>query len=393
MLTARGAASAQTAADDSIEVGLLTCKPGQQVYSLYGHTAIRFHDLRTGEDWAFNYGVFNFRKPHFILRFVFGLTDYELGVVPMDIFCREYTRDGRGVTEQVLNMTTGEKLALREALAENYMPENRVYRYNYFYDNCTTRARDMLERCWGGRLSYGDAASRAAGERLTWREMIHALNGAHPWAAEGNDLCLGVGADRNADWRQRQFLPERLEQDMARATVTDEEGHTEPAVLQTRVIVPDTLQTAEKEFPLSPTGCALVLASVVLLITVAEWRTGRWLRAVDVVLMLVQGIAGIVIGALFFSEHPTTSTNLQILLLNPLALGFVWQVARGKRTWWWKINGALLILFLLCGFLQSYAEGMVIVALSLLLRSVAGELRQRRTKKQSAAASGQAPQQ
>ena len=152
---------------DSIEVSLLTCAPGTEVYSLYGHTAIRYHDLRTGEDLAFNYGVFNFKKPFFSLRFLFGLTDYELGVCPYRYFAEEYRRRGSQVTEQVINMTTDEKAALYKALAENYKPENREYRYNCLYDNCTTRARDMIVGNIRGKVRY------ISGEqKQTFREIL-----------------------------------------------------------------------------------------------------------------------------------------------------------------------------------------------------------------------------
>ncbi|MBQ2127790.1 MAG: DUF4105 domain-containing protein, partial [Prevotella sp.] len=147
---------AVTAYYDSVEVSLLTCQPHEEIYSLYGHTALRYHDLKRNEDWAFNYGIFNFHAPHFVLRFVFGLTDYELGVIPTDIFKQEYRRFGSQVTEQVLNLTNEEKHAIHKALYENYRPENRVYRYNYFYDNCTTRARDMVERNINGQVRYQD---------------------------------------------------------------------------------------------------------------------------------------------------------------------------------------------------------------------------------------------
>lgn len=372
-----GVASAQVRAGegDSIEVGLLTCSAGQKVYSLYGHTAIRYHDLRTGDDWTFNYGVFNVNKPHFVLRFLFGLTDYELGVLPMDIFVEEYRREGRAVTEQVLNMTAEEKRRLWDELAVNFRPENRVYRYNYFYDNCTTRARDMIELAFGGRLAYAHAGENGA-DGLSYRSLVRAHAAGHPWAAFGNDLCLGLKADRPTDWRQRQFLPEELMGDMDKATVSD--GGSEcPAVLQTRTVVKGVPQTVASEFPLSPLACALSLLVVTLVVCGVEWKAKRWLRFYDVLLMLAQGVAGIVVVALLFSEHPTTSTNLTALLLNPLPLLFLYSVVRGRPTHWWRLSVALSVLFLAGAAVQCYAEGMVVVALSLLLRGVLGEVRQR----------------
>lgn len=370
-------AQKRTPVDDSIEVSLLTCAPGQKVYSLYGHTAIRYHDKRTGDDWAFNYGVFNAKKPHFVLRFVFGLTDYELGVVPTDVFQQEYHREGREVTEQVLNMTTDEKLALLAALDENYRPENRVYRYNYFYDNCTTRARDMIERTMNGRLRY--AVGKDA-EDLSYRDMIHGYTESHPWAACGNDLCLGLKSDLNTDWRERQFLPQELMRDMSKATVKDADGNDYPVVLATRTLVDGGMTVVGSEFPLSPLGCSFVFLAIVLAVTVAEVTSGRrwWARVFDVALMTVQGIAGIIVLSLFFSEHPTTSTNLQLLVLNPLPLFFVYKVARGRHTCYWKLSILATALFFLGFFVQDYAEGMVVVALSLLVRGAMNEYRQRK---------------
>ena len=107
--------SIQKNAMDSVEVSLLTCSPHEEIYSLYGHTALRWHDLRSDEDLAFNWGIFNFKKPYFVLRFVFGLTDYELGGIPMKYFVKEYESVGSSVTEQVLNLTSEEKQRLFQA--------------------------------------------------------------------------------------------------------------------------------------------------------------------------------------------------------------------------------------------------------------------------------------
>ena len=117
---------------DSVRISLLTCGPGNQVYSYYGHTAIRYHDLARQQDIAINYGIFSFQKSYFILRFVFGLTDYEMGIEDFATFISTYSHRGSWVKEQVLNLTRKEKWAITQAIDVNYRPENRVYRYNYF---------------------------------------------------------------------------------------------------------------------------------------------------------------------------------------------------------------------------------------------------------------------
>ena len=148
--------------------------------------------MAKGEDIAFNWGVFDFKKPYFVGRFVFGLTDYELGAYPYPFFREEYKRCGSSITEQVLNLTPEEKMILKQALVENLKPENKVYRYNYFYDNCSMRPRDLIERCIAGKVEYAPREDY----QPTYREMVHSCVRNHPWAAFGNDMLLGVIFDQ-----------------------------------------------------------------------------------------------------------------------------------------------------------------------------------------------------
>lgn len=359
-------ASAQTEGD-SVELSLLTCTANQKIYGLYGHTAIRLHHLNNGADWAFNYGVFNFKTSFFALRFLFGLTDYELAVMPMEYFRQEYTRMKCRVTEQVLNLTPAEKARMVAALEENYLPQNRVYRYNYFYDNCTTRARDMIERNVDGKVDYGYPDGEADKEP-SYREMVHAHTAQHPWAALGNDLCLGFKADRPTTWRERQFLPENLMRDLSKAKFVSPNGEERPAVAATNIIVEGGTQVVEKEFPLTPTESAALLLAITLFVSAFELKRHKTLRLYDTLIMALQGVSGIILTAMFFSEHPTTSTNLQILLLNPIPLFFLHKALKGKARVWWKTETLFVIVFVAGAFLQDYAEGMEIVALCLLLR-------------------------
>lgn len=355
---------AVTAYYDSVEVSLLTCQPHEEIYSLYGHTALRYHDLKRNEDWAFNYGIFNFHAPHFVLRFVFGLTDYELGVIPTDIFKQEYRRFGSQVTEQVLNLTNEEKHAIHKALYENYRPENRVYRYNYFYDNCTTRARDMVERNINGQVRYQDNPDYEP----TYREMVRECTMAHPWATWGNDFLLGIKADLKTDQRQQEFLPNNLLHDFARAQIIRTDGRYVPLVKETRQIVPSGVQIVEQDFPLTPTECAIILLIISLLVFAYEWKKRRTVKWWDILLMTMQGLMGLVLFVMIFSQHPTTSINLQILLFNPLPLFYIYNMYKRKKTHYWNLLVCMVSLFYIGGIWQDYAEGLEIVALCLLIR-------------------------
>lgn len=353
---------------DSIEVSLLTCSPHEEIYSLYGHSALRWHDMRqnglnAGNDIVFNWGIFNFNKPYFVLRFVFGLTDYELGPIPYQPFCNYYQEWGSSVTEQVLNLTPEEKMRLQAALAENLKPENRIYRYNYFYDNCSTRPRDIVEKCLNGRLEYAQREDYTP----SYREMVSLCTRNHPWATFGNDMLLGVKADFATDLREQEFLPENLMYDFDHAQIYAA-GEYRPLVKERRIPVLPGVQVIEQDFPLSPMECALILLALTVVIMLIEWKSGKRQVWYDVILMTIQGLAGCVLFVMLFSQHPTTSTNLQILLLNPLPLFFIPSVIRQNVTRWQKKLLTMIILYLIGSIFQHYAEGMIIVALSLLLR-------------------------
>ena len=355
---------------DSVEVSLLTCAPHEEVYSLYGHSALRWHDLHqegehAGEDLAFNWGIFNFDKPYFVLRFVFGLTDYELGAFPFRTFCAYYEHWGSGVTEQVLNLTNEEKQKVRQALAENLMPENRIYRYNYFYDNCSTRPRDIIEKCLNGKVEYAQREDYTP----SYREMVRFCTRNHPWASFGNDILLGVKADFKTDMREQEFLPENLLYDFDRAQIYAD-GNYRPLVGERRMAVKSGVQVIEQDFPLTPMQCACILLAITIIVTLWDWKRKKRAIWYDVLLMLMQGLAGCVLFVMLFSQHPTTSTNLQILLLNPLPLFFIPSVIRKKDSLWRKLQIAMIILFFAGALFQHYAEGMLIVALCLLCRGV-----------------------
>ena len=352
---------------DSVEFSLLTCQPHDEVYSLYGHTAIRYHELRPGGlDWAFNYGVFDFKKPHFVARFVFGLTDYELGAYPYKYFVKEYRRFGSMVTEQVLNLTDEEKMTLHDALAINLRPENKIYRYNYFYNNCTTKARDIIESCINGKVEYAGREDYTP----SYRDMVHSMTRNNPWSRFGNDLLLGIKADWKTDLRQQEFLPGNLLYDFDHAQIYSN-GSYRPLIKERRIAVPAGVQIIESGFPLTPLACAAILLAVGIVIFFFEWRKKRVFVLWDVLLMMTTGTIGIVLTLMLFSQHPTVSLNLQIILCNPLPWLFLWPVIRGRETRYWKITAILAVLFLIGSFFQCYAEGIHVLALCLLMQCYA----------------------
>ena len=361
---------AQAFRTDSLEVGLLTCSPGSEVYSLYGHTAIRMKSCTTGEDWVFNYGMFSFSRPHFIWRFTKGECDYQIGVAPYAYFAQEYEERGSSVYQQTLNLTAKEKQRLWDILVENMRPENRVYRYNFLYDNCTTRARDRIEDAIDGEVVYP-----ASDKVCSFREIIHQYTSAYPWAELGNDICLGAAADRDITVREEMFAPFNLLRYADGAVIRGADGSERPLVLSKSEIVKGRAAAVEPT-AFSPAWLSWLLFACVAGCTVVERLRHACYWGLDVLVMLLAGGIGLVVTFLFFfSVHPTVGTNWQIWVFNPIPLlAMPWVVYCGRKrrkTCYHLLNAAVLILFMIFSALipQDFCVVVVPLALALLLRS------------------------
>lgn len=204
LLFTLGSLRAQTIQlSDEAKISLLTISPSDdEVFTVYGHAAIRINDPAHKFDIIFNYGIFDFSKPNFIYRFAKGETDYRLGVQNFNDFMIEYEMRGSEVTEQMLNLDSIEKGHIWEALLINNMPQNRVYRYNFFFDNCATRPIAILEKHANGTINYNDP-----GKSQTFRDLINHCTRNKPWLTFGCDLALGSPTDRIASPHEEMFLP------------------------------------------------------------------------------------------------------------------------------------------------------------------------------------------
>jgi len=361
-------AVAQRFADpDSVEISLITCSPHNEIYSLYGHSALRVRDVSApGYDFAFNWGVFNPRTSNFTLLFALGITNYELGYTNFRDFCQYYRRWGCRIDLQVINLTREEKTAVMRQLGHNLEPQNLVYRYNIFYDNCSTRPRDIIERAIAGKIDYKPAPNDNA---TTYRSLIHRYNKDHRWSAMGIDLLLGLHADKPLSAREQQFLPKELHDDFTQATVERADGRQPLVAVETAIESPHE-QQAQQPTRFTPTVAATLLLIATLVISFLEWWRHRSLHLFDLVLAIARGAAGCVLVMMIFSQHPTTSLNLQLLVLNPLPMLFIPAILKHRKSKWYVIDLVLTTAFIIGGFFQNYAEGMNILALCLLIRNI-----------------------
>lgn len=359
--------------DDSLSVSLLTCSPGQQVYELYGHTALRVENHTLGTDAVFNYGVFDFRRPHFLWYFLLGHTDYMVQPIPYPLFEDEYAKRGSSIEAQYLNLTRPEANELYNRLLTNSRPEHATYRYNFLYRNCTTQVRDVIESVLHSkRLYYAEGLPK-----YTYRESLHRMTEHAPWARVGDDLLLGATADTLLTEVSMQFLPSQLRDYYAKASIEDNmTGQRVPLVLRSEMLlqerpVPSTLPT----FPLTPVECAMLFLALSLLIAAAEYATRYLLWVYDLLLMPAIGVAGVLVTFMFlFSEHPTVGSNWQVWVFNPLPLfcmpWVVWCAIKRRRCYYHYFNALVLLLFLVATpwIPQHYSEVTLLLVLALLTR-------------------------
>lgn len=363
--------SVQSQSTDSIRFSLLTCAPGTEIYSLFGHTAIRYENYTRRIDVAFNYGMFSFNTPNFIFRFVAGETDYQLGITPYSYFEAEYAMRGSSVYQQVLNLTQSEKERLLTILENNYLPENRIYRYNYFYDNCTTRARDKIEECIEGKVVYPDSLSGKS-----YRSIVHEFTAGSPWNEFGIDLCLGAEADKEINKRQQMFSPFYMKYYASSAYIVDAGGTRRPLILDETKIVDVEPEEVQPGFILSPLMCGALFLALCVVMAWGQWKTQRIWWGWDIVLYGLQGLAGCIIAFLFFfSVHPTVGSNWLLILFNPIPLLYlpfmVYKAVKRKKDYYHVGNMVYLTLFItilpFCG--QEFNLTVLPLALGLLVTS------------------------
>ncbi len=364
-----GLVSAQEKEADTLRISLLTCSPGTEIYELFGHTALRVQDQAEGTDWVFNYGIFDFNAPHFIWRFVKGETDYQLGIVPFEYFLWSYSQRNSTVVEQELNLSEAEKQKLLEELQHNYLPENRVYRYNYLYDNCTTRARVKVEEAIDGLVKYDENA-----DLQTFRSIIHQYTAGHPWSQLGIDLCLGSEIDREISLRDKMFVPENLYKGFRRSVIVPTEGEFRNLVSQE--IVLNTVEGQTVKEGISPLQCGLLVLLLVVILSVIGVIRDQTFWGIDVVLFAGAGLVGVVLAFLvFFSEHPAVSPNWNLCVFHPLHLLYlpflIRHALRQEKEYYHLANLVVISLFIMfMGVLpQKINPAVLPLALSLWVRS------------------------
>ena len=302
---------------DSAVVSMITCSPGEEVYEKFGHSAIRIKDTRKGIDVVFNYGIFSFETENFYYKFIKGETDYQLGVYDTGNFLASYAQRKSLVWEQIINLNPTEKKNIIKNLLKNYEPENRVYRYNFIFDNCATRPKDKVLGAINGYVKF-----EVNTEAKTYRQWIGAYVGNDTWLKFGIDLLFGVDADKPASLNESMFLPEELMNGFQNAQIHSPIDQSRRLVLDKKILIDKVgIGETNNQWSLKPFDFTLVLLLLGFALTIWDYFRHHHTKLFDSVLLITTGLGGVLIFyMMLFSTHPLVKSNLNILWMNPLNL-------------------------------------------------------------------------
>ncbi len=311
--------------NSKLHIYLITCSAGEELYTAYGHSAVRLCDSIRGLDIVFNYGTFDFDTPYFYLKFLNGELDYMLSTSSYSRFVRSYAREGRGVVEREIILSTEERVELANLLIENSKPENKYYRYDFFFDNCATRIRDLVFRVKGIET---DSLALAFTD-MTYRDCIHQFVGPNEWCGQGIDLILGVETDYRVSNYQKAMLPYFLEELFLENNVASEEGIE---TLERTAFADDSEVVKGLTSPVA-VGIYIVLATLV--VSRMERKRGRWIRGFDVGFMVIMSIVSVLLWYLWIvSEIRITSNNMNVLWASIVYVPLVVMICRkGSGAW------------------------------------------------------------
>lgn len=358
------------------EISVLTCSPGDEAYSVYGHSAIRVKDESYNYDVVFNYGIFDFSSPNFLYRFASGQTDYLLGAYGFSDFVEDYIAAKRSIYEQVLNLTQHEKQKVFDFLLWNAKPENRVYRYNFLFDNCATRVRDVIQEQSDGKVNFPEKTEN----QKTFRDLIKEYHSKLLWLNFGIDLIVVAPSDKDASAFEEMFLPDYLMDHFAHSTITTG-NETKTLVGATDVIYQAPESTFKSLKIVSPFVVFGILLLLVIYVSVRQWRKKKINYLTDYLVFGINGFMGVVmLWFVLYSEHPAMHPNYNLLWAIPVnfVFVFIWKVKKWRTVtrYYFVVVSVWLLLFLLLSSLapQEFHVVFYLLILIVLVRAVLNTL-------------------
>lgn len=292
-----------------VRISVLTCSPGEELYSTFGHSALRVTDSVQHTDIVYNWGTFDMEQQGFYIKFMRGKLLYFLSPEKFDDFLYQYQYEQRSVTEQLLSLSCHEKNDILKSLAVNMQGNNRFYKYDFLFDNCTTRIRDMV----ANNVKKFEVHKEADG-KTTFRNMLHHYldNGGQAWSKLGIDILLGSNIDRPVTKNEMQFLPEYY-----MAALDESEAAGKKIVSKKQILFTATVNNATNKYV--PLIIFTVVCGLLLVLSFQKSRSFAWLNfTFDKLLVYITGVVGALLLFMWLgTDHVSCKNNYNLLWALP----------------------------------------------------------------------------
>ncbi|WP_350290842.1 DUF4105 domain-containing protein [uncultured Croceitalea sp.] len=315
---------------EKAQISVLTCATGNQLFSSFGHTAIRVQDIELGIDVVYNYGTFDFNKPNFYLNFAKGKLTYSLSRRRFENFLYDYELEKRWVKEQILDLSPLETKQLFQFLETNYLPENRDYAYDPLFNNCSSIVGDVLEKEFENQIDFKGSH---LDKKYTFRQLVRQYLPLNSWGAFGIDLAFGGVTDRTATVREHMFMPYYAMEQLKNTTKADS-----PLLRRERTILdyPEESGNDQDSLLTSPFFWFMMFLAFVIAITLLDRRHHGHSKLLDFTLFFISGAAGLLILILWLAtDHVVTGNNFNFLWLMPINLYIAFKVLSKKEMPKW----------------------------------------------------------
>ena len=343
------------------KISILSIGEGPSLVDAFGHTAIRIKDAELKNDVVFNFGVYDFNSPNFYSNFVKGRPEYKLGVQNYNNLIQNYIRQKRYIVEHQLNLDQNSIKIIIDLLVEKL--NDPYYIYDYFRDNCTTRAADIVIDKTNNKFKDEKLESETV---FSFRNLIHEKINENSWAALGIDLCLGAIIDKKINTRETFFLPENLMNylDLFEADI----------IKRNIIYSPESKISYQENLP-SPLLVNLILSLIIVAVTIFNFKRNKWNKSLDILIFLISGSIGILIIFLwFFSNHFAGAQNFNLLWAFPFNFTLIFAIYKTKIPNWSIGYIKLLIILIILLFLhwitgvQKYNLTLLPIFIALLIR-------------------------
>lgn len=369
-LTATLGFAQQNQLSPQAEVSVLTVAPGENLSDAFGHSAFRIKDRGRNLDIVYGFGNYDFEAPNFILKFARGKLNYLVSKRKFNEFFEIYRYYDRTIEEQKLDLNAQQKQKLYNFLVNNYKPENRKYLYDFFYDNCATRIRDVVNIATSQNIIYSDLNNETD---KTFRDLIHEHVGQNTWGSFGIDIALGSLVDRVATKEEQMFLPKYIYKHFENAKLNNK-----PLVKSVNTIYKSKTNTSyETPLLLSPFLIITLLAALIICFTFKNYKENIRSKWLDALIFGITGIAGFLLLLLWFgTDHTATGYNYNLLWAFPLNILVIGQLFAKQIKNWFRsyLKFLVIILALMCMHwtvgVQTFAIGFLPLLIALIIRYV-----------------------